>query len=107
MGQSLTPYRILLILAVLFLALTASLLSQPTNGTDVIFSTYIGGTAVENLRDITTDSAGFIYVTGGTSSSDFPTTPGAYDRSFAKGGASLGSGGISDRVGRVKGRGIG
>jgi hypothetical protein len=62
----------------------------------IVFSTYLGGTGAENLRDITTDSSGFVYVTGGTSSADFPTTPGAYDRTFASGGGSLGSGGPMD-----------
>jgi hypothetical protein len=44
------------------------------------FSTYLGGSSGETLRDVTTDSQGNIYVTGGTSSADFPTTAGAYDR---------------------------
>jgi hypothetical protein len=88
--------RTLPILAGLVLLLPLSLRSQQSAPIVPIFSTYIGGTAVENLRDITSDSAGFIYVTGGTASPDFPTTPGAYDRTFASGGASLGSGGPMD-----------
>jgi len=46
------------------------------------FATYLGGSAGENFRDVAVDQQGNIYVTGGTSSSDFPTTPGAYDWRF-------------------------
>lgn len=46
---------------------------------DLDFSTYLGGSAQEHLRDIDTDSQGNIYITGGTESSDFPVTVGAYD----------------------------
>jgi Beta-propeller repeat len=46
------------------------------------FSTYIGGSRVDSIRDVATDSEGNIYITGGTESPDFPTTPGAYDRTF-------------------------
>jgi len=38
------------------------------------FSTYIGGTLWENIRGITTDPQGYIYITGGTNSPTFPTT---------------------------------
>ncbi len=46
---------------------------------DLGFSTYIGGSNVDQLRDIDTDRQGNIYITGGTESSDFPVTAGAYD----------------------------
>lgn len=57
------------------------------------FSTYLGGSAFEQARDICSDKDGNIYVTGGTQSEDFPTTPGAYEREFHKGGSALGNGG--------------
>lgn len=44
------------------------------------FSTYLGGSRGEQIRDITTDAAGNVYVTGGGDSANFPTTPGAFDR---------------------------
>jgi hypothetical protein len=44
-----------------------------------VFSTYLGGSSADQLRDIATDRSGYIYITGGTESTDFPTTPGAYD----------------------------
>lgn len=43
------------------------------------FSTYFGGSDEDTIRDIVTDSAGNIYIAGGTASLNFPTTPGAYD----------------------------
>lgn len=46
------------------------------------FSTYIGGANWEHARDIYVDANGNVYICGGTASRDFPTTPGAYDRTF-------------------------
>ncbi len=52
------------------------------------FSTYIGGTAWEHARDVFADAQGNVYICGGTASHDFPTTPGAYDRTFNVGDTS-------------------
>lgn len=52
---------------------------NPT-GTALVYSTYFGGTAVggEGATGIAIDTSGNAYVTGYTYSSDFPTTPGAF-----------------------------
>ena len=44
---------------------------------DLSFSTYIGGSAEDQIRDVAVDDQGNVYVTGGTKSSDFPRTSGA------------------------------
>jgi hypothetical protein len=46
---------------------------------ELAFSTFIGGSAGDGIRDVEVDNAGNIYVAGTTRSPDFPTTPGAYD----------------------------
>jgi len=49
-------------------------------GTQLLFSTYLGGNdSVEFARAIAVDVNGDAYVTGHTSSINFPITPGAYD----------------------------
>lgn len=45
-------------------------------------STFLGGGASENSRQITFDSLGNVYVIGDTESSNFPVTVGAYDTEF-------------------------
>jgi hypothetical protein len=52
------------------------------NEMDLEFSTYIGGIDDDSVYAMTTDQEGNIYIVGYTSSSDFPTTHGAYDESF-------------------------
>jgi hypothetical protein len=47
-------------------------------GTALVYSTYLGGTSDDTGRGIAVDAAGNAYVTGNTDSTDFPTTPGAY-----------------------------
>ncbi|WP_206109989.1 DUF7507 domain-containing protein [Paenibacillus albicereus] len=47
-------------------------------GTALVYSTYLGGSARETANDIVLDAEGNAYVTGTTFSSDFPTTPGAF-----------------------------
>lgn len=43
-----------------------------------VFSTYIGGSGVDDIRGVACDAASTIYIAGHTSSSDFDTTAGAY-----------------------------
>jgi len=50
---------------------------NPT-GSALVYSTYFGGTARNDGTGIAVDSAENAYVTGETSSTDFPTTPGAF-----------------------------
>ena len=63
---------------------------------DLDFSTYFGGSDWEHARDVFVDAQGNVYITGGTASSDFPTTPGAYDRTYNTGGSQIGSAGNCD-----------
>jgi hypothetical protein len=51
-------------------------------GSALIYSTYLGGANTDYGTDLKLDSAGNVYITGETISSDFPTTAGAFDRTF-------------------------
>lgn len=63
------------------------------NGSAVLYSTYLGGSGLENgdAGDIAVDAVGNVYVIGNTESLDFPTTPNAYQSQ--PGGGSGGVGG--------------
>lgn len=52
-------------------------------GSALLYATFLGGTKSDYGEAIAVDAAGNAYVTGYTFSSDFPTTPGAFDRSFS------------------------
>lgn len=52
------------------------------SGSDLLYSSFLGGSSAERGQGIAVDQAGSAHVTGYTSSSDFPTTPGAFDTSF-------------------------
>lgn len=51
-------------------------------GSALVFATYVGGTGFDSGRDIALDGTGSVYVTGETSSIDFPTTVDAFDTSL-------------------------
>jgi hypothetical protein len=51
----------------------------------LVFSTYLGATGDEGGNGIAVDPSGNIYVAGGTSSADFPITPGAFQTSLRGG----------------------
>lgn len=53
---------------------------NPT-GSDLVYSTFLGGSGSDYAYGLALDSAGNAYVTGATSSTNFPTTPGSLQTS--------------------------
>jgi len=51
-------------------------------GTALVYSTFLGVSSLDEGFGIAVDTAGSAYVTGGTESPDFPTTPGAVQTGF-------------------------
>jgi hypothetical protein len=49
------------------------------SGSALTYSTYVGGSNLDEAYGIALDAAGNAHVTGGTNSADYPTTPGAFD----------------------------
>ncbi|MCC6173548.1 MAG: choice-of-anchor D domain-containing protein [Gammaproteobacteria bacterium] len=60
------------------------------DGASLAWSTLLGGSAFDLGVGLTVDAAGAVYVQGWTNSSDFPTTSGAFDRSWGGGACSTG-----------------
>ncbi len=52
------------------------------DGASLVYSTFLGGTGNETAYALALDAQGVATVAGETGSSDFPTTPGAFDQSF-------------------------
>ena len=61
------------------------------SGSALAYSTYLGGNSDDNGFGIVVDSTGNAYITGSTSSTDYPTTPGAFQATF-RGGSFPGDG---------------
>jgi hypothetical protein len=57
---------------------------DPT-GSALVYSTYLGGSSNEGGNAIAVDAAGNAYVTGQTTSTNFPTTLGAFQTTYAGG----------------------
>ena len=55
------------------------------DGSQIVFSTYLGGSGDDAIAAIAVDAAGRINVAGSTASADFPTTPGAVQFTYAGG----------------------
>ncbi len=52
------------------------------NGTSILFSRYLGGKGQDHGQDIGYQGRGYVNIAGFTTSTDFPTTDGAFDRSY-------------------------
>ena len=61
-------------------AFVAQLNPAGTGAADLFYASFLGGSAMDQGFGIAVDDAGAAYLAGDTGSSDFPTTPGAYDR---------------------------
>ncbi|MFB3897898.1 MAG: SBBP repeat-containing protein, partial [bacterium] len=57
-----------------------------STGTGLVYSAIFGGEHKDEAFGIAIDKSGNVYLTGWTSSPDFPTTPDAYDTTFHDGG---------------------
>lgn len=51
-----------------------------STGSTILLGTYLGGAGSDGASDLKLGPSGAIFVTGQTMSTDFPTTPGAFDR---------------------------
>ena len=57
---------------------TAFVSKLNSSGTALVYSTYLGGSGGATANTIAVDTAGNVYVTGDTFSTDLPVTPGAF-----------------------------
>jgi hypothetical protein len=60
----------------------AFLVQLSQNGSELMYSTYLGGNNYEQSWNIVINDIDNVYIGGNTYSSDFPTTSGAYDTTF-------------------------
>ena len=60
-------------------SLDAFLVEVASTGDSILYGTYLGGTADENVPVLARMSTGELFLAGDTASTDFPTTPGVMD----------------------------
>jgi Chitobiase/beta-hexosaminidase C-terminal domain/Bacterial Ig-like domain (group 3)/Beta-propeller repeat len=58
---------------------TVFLTKLNSSGSGLMYSTYLGGSCDDEIGGISLDALGFVYLAGNTCSTDFPTTPGAFE----------------------------
>ena len=56
-----------------------------SSGNDLVYSSFLGGTALDNAQDVALDSSGNVYIIGYTASTDFPLDGVSYQSSKAGG----------------------
>ena len=56
------------------------------NGNDLLYMTYFGGSGTDTVGGLAVDQSGNCYISGSTSSTDLPTTSGAFQQSSQGGG---------------------
>jgi uncharacterized protein (TIGR03437 family) len=69
-----------------FMPFDAFVSKVSADGTKLIYSTYLGGSGTSGATAIAVDATGNAYVTGATTSKDFPVTTGAYQTAYAGAG---------------------
>ena len=70
----------------------ARLSPQGNGAADLLYATFLGGQGDDNGPSMTIDDSGIIHAVGETESTDFPTTPGAFDTTHNGGGGSIDAG---------------
>ncbi|MFB3895126.1 MAG: SBBP repeat-containing protein [bacterium] len=67
---------------ILFILISLSIVCHPLYAGQLLYSTFIGGSNYDFAWAMTVDKDGYMYITGDTYSSDFPTTGGAFDQTY-------------------------
>jgi hypothetical protein len=62
------------------------------DGSDLVYSTFLGGALSDRAQAVDVDGTGAAYVTGGTESADFPVSTGAVDRAHSGARRTMGAG---------------
>jgi hypothetical protein len=63
-------------------ALDVFVVCLASNGQNLLYSTFLGGSSVESGRALALDAAGNVWLTGETASTDFPTTADALNTTY-------------------------